>query len=161
MKTAIPAFPLSLNLPAPRLIQTLLAGGSLVAALLFTGCVSAPPSYRLRPDAATKTAAHRTIAIAPLDTEVREISAGGVAEIRDEWSVLVGRNLTKALTDQTGYKPVEALAPDHQAELTETAALLRAITLNHSLAFFNPQLNRGGPRPLSYHLGPVDRLAVA
>lgn len=49
----------------------------------FSGC-NAPATYRLRSDAEAKAASLHTVAIAPVDAELSELTAGGVLEKRDD-----------------------------------------------------------------------------
>jgi hypothetical protein len=128
---------------------------------LASGCVTPPVSYRVLPDAKEKIPSSTAVAIAPLDSEVSEISAGGVTEVREEWTKAVTRNLSQALSEESGYKVVDALDPALKGELDDIASLLRAVALNHSLSVFNPGLMRKGPQPLTYSLGPVDKVMDA
>jgi hypothetical protein len=135
------------------LLVTLLAG--------LAGCVTPPPTFKTRPEAAAKLATLKRIAIAPPDVEVREISAGGVPEVRDDWTAQVATTLGGALAAASGFAPPVAPAAMSADELKEVQALIRLITVNHLTFLFGPKEFSPTERPLTYALGRIDALADA
>ncbi len=137
-----------------------LVSGLLLAGIL-SGCVTPPVSYKTRPEAAAKIRELRRIVVAPPDVEVREISAGGVSERRDDWSRQVAANLTTALVAATGYTATTAPDAAPKDELAEVRALVRLVSLNHVSFLFAPEQLSSSARPLTYSLGALDALADA
>jgi hypothetical protein len=126
--------------------------------VLFTGCVTAPVSFKVRAGASAALGG-KQVAIAPPDVEVRAISAGGVTEKRDDWAETVSGNLTRELAGLTSYKPSPALDPETKKELADVAALMRAVSFNHLLYLGPPGPMSFSSRPLEYNLGPITKLA--
>jgi hypothetical protein len=142
----------------PRLLSLLL----LVATALLSGCATAVPTYKLHSTAATRAPALQQVAIAPVDGELAELTAGGMLEPREEWTAAAVKNITDALAAETGYKPALSLpgaaTMEVRTELEDVQALLRAITLNR-MSQVVP--GRGIPFPaateaaLTYNTGPL------
>lgn len=135
-------------------------------ALGFSGCATAPVTYRTRTDLEPRLAVMRTVQAAPLDIEVEEISAGGGTEKHDELTERVGKNIVTALTSAHRLTPAPATADFEvgavRGELNEVQALLRAITLNHMMPFGGPLVPQGYSQgALSYNVGPIDGIANA
>lgn len=145
---------------SPRVLP-LLAAALLAVSSLFTGCATAPATYRTRADTAGRLPGPTRIAIAPPDVEVYEISAGGVTELRDEWTRTVEQHLRTELGHSTGFKPAPVLDPELQKEFGEVSSLLRAISLNQAMSVFGPRELQPNLRPLDYHVGSIARLADA
>ncbi len=135
--------------------------GVLLVAVILSGCATAPVSYKARPEAAAKVRELRRIVVAPPDVEVREISAGGVPEKRDDWSQQVANNLTSALVAATGFTAAPAAAAAPKDELDEVRALARLVSVNHVSFLFAPEQLSSAKRPLTYSLGAIDALADA
>jgi hypothetical protein len=145
--------------PTRPVIRSLIV--SLVGLTVFfvSGCVTAPPTYKTTADARARVAAARKIAIIRPDVEMREVSAGGVAEKRDEWSNDAAANLVQRLVHDTGYVAANPVSADLQPELAEVRTLIRTIVENHFVFLMAPDSLSSTNRPLSYHLGSLDRLA--
>lgn len=132
--------------------------------LLESGCATAPVTHVTHPAASARMTGYDHVTLVPPDIEIQQVSAGGVAEKHDEWTALVGNNLAKAITAQTGYKVITAgdvpSGPVGE-ECEEVYALLRALTVNHMLPV--GVLNRTPPaqRKLDYQIGPIDRITDA
>lgn len=138
-----------------------IAGAGIVA--LFAGC-STPPTHRTTANATSKLASATSLGVAPPDVEVYEIAAGGVTELRNDWTKNVDELLRSEFAAQTKYKPapaVDSLSPAAQQELAEVTSLLRAISLNHFMAFFGPRELQPANRALDYNVGRIDTLADA
>jgi len=135
----------------------------LALVLIFSGCATAPVTFRTHEGADARVAKLKTVVVAPLDTELSELTAGGVSEKRDDWTETATANLTTALAAETGWKPNTALTADQKtalrAEAEDVQALLRAMTLNYMFT--------AGPGPvvspfpvlpgatLTYNTGPL------
>lgn len=116
------------------------------------------------PDAAERLGTLGTPLIAPPKVEVFELTAGGVAEKRDDWTDQALQHVTNALTAQTGFKPHIAGTEPNDAvreELQEVVAMLQTITVNHVGNLIGPKQLSSANRPLSYNVGRIDTLADA
>lgn len=132
-------------------------------ALFLGGCATAPSSHKVSSGAAAKLEALPHVTLASLDIEVSELSAGGVREVRDEWTSQVRSNLIAALTAPGRIKVSRDLNPAEQAELDDAAALLRVLAISRFAGFIDPpQLQRAWQtQPLDFNLGRIDRLCDA
>lgn len=130
---------------------------------LVAGCTT-PPSHRTTADASSKLASASALGVAPPDVEVYEIPAGGVGELRDDWTRNVDDLLRTEFAAQTKFKPAPAVAdlsPAAQQELAEVSSLLRAISLNQFTVIFGPRELQPANRALDYNVGRIDTLADA
>ena len=135
--------------------RLLLALGAGLVAVAFSGCATRAVSYKTRPELPAKLQQWRTIVVAPPDVEVREISAGGVAEKRDDWSQQVAANLRDAVAAATGFPAVRFTSSTPQEEIADVRALMRLITLNHVSYLFAQEQLSSSNRPLTYSLGRI------
>lgn len=131
----------------------------LAAILLFTGCATAPVTYRAQAHTAERLVRLKTV-VAPLDAELSEFTAGGIIERRDDWTDQAIAHLTEAFAAETGWRPPESLTAEQlgrvRDETEDVQSLLRAITLNHLVT----SLPAPGPfavpvGTLNYHTGPL------
>lgn len=141
-----------------RLLWTVVAS-TLVCT--FSGCVSPPVTYKVRSDTAARMREFHRVIIAPPDIEVREISAGGVAEKREDWSILVAEKLTSAVAEKTAFLAASPQPAPPAEELNEVRALARLILINHASNFFAPEQVSSAHRPLTHALGSVSSLTTA
>jgi len=72
--------------------------------LLVAGCVATPEWYRMyqgpdryHPELARRSKAVRVLALLPPDIKIYELTAGGVSELRDDWSTAGRETVSKAL----------------------------------------------------------------
>jgi hypothetical protein len=135
----------------------------LTAAMGFTGCATAPVTYKLRESATTQIPSLRQVVVAPIDAELAELTAGGVLDPRDEWTKAAAKNISDALVAETGFTPTVALeSADTRGELEEVQALLRAITVNRlSTAVPGAAMFPAAAGPLNYHTGPLRHHAAS
>lgn len=133
----------------------------LSVAAFFTGCV-APPSHRYAPRETRDQ--FPTIVILPIDVEVSELSAGGLTEKRDDWTAQVAAHLNAIVSARHAYRVASpwpaGRAAELQAELDDTRAVFRAITLNQIVHSFVPGLPRvdAVQGSLVYQVGPIQAL---
>jgi hypothetical protein len=119
-------------------------GGIRVAALaavvlLLAGCVSTPEwyrryqqPYRAHPELDRRARTVRTIGLLPPDIKIYELSAGGVAELRDEWSAAGRDAVVQGLTETFSgrgitMKPL-AIDKDQQRAVEDVTVLYRAVS---------------------------------
>ena len=102
----------------------------IVSCLLFAaGCT--PPAYRAHPDLKTYLQNTKTIGLAPPDIKIYSLTAGGVQELRDDWSDQGKQNVTNAVTDYFKKKNVEIrvvrVGQETEQEMEDLQAVYRAV----------------------------------
>lgn len=122
---------------------------------LLAACTTTTPSRaRARADAASRLPKIHTAALVSLDVKEFEVSVGGEAEFKEDWSTAARKALEVALVAQfkshgIELRPVEA-GPDTAEEVSDLRALTLAV--NASVIQF--------PRKeFDYSLGPIAPLA--
>lgn len=110
-----------------------------VVVLLSAGCVTTPDwyrkyhqPYRAHPDLARRAKTMRVVGLLPPDIKIYELTAGGVTELRDEWSATgrdaVVQGLTEALKDRgIAIKPL-TVDKDLQRSVDDVTVLYRAVS---------------------------------
>ncbi len=139
---------------------------ALAAGLLLglTGCAS--KNFRTIPNLADRTQKIKTIALARPDVKVYEVSAGGVRELRDEWSEKGGENVTQGILARFRGLPLEIriLEPDSgtEREFAEVRALFEAVSQSVILHTYNEQNNPNifpdKVNNFEYSVGSIERL---
>jgi hypothetical protein len=148
--------------------QRVLAFG-LVVATLASGCATSPAMqayqapHRAHPEVEQRARRIRTIAVLPPDIRISSLSAGGVEEVREDWSATGRDNVIKALQAYFNGQPVAlkvvAVDPEVRDTLTELRPLFRAVSLSvlqhtYSQHPFITKLDR-----FEYSVGSVQRIA--
>ncbi|HWP35247.1 MAG TPA: hypothetical protein VNM66_06600 [Thermodesulfobacteriota bacterium] len=156
--------------PGPAWLALLAAG------LLPAGCVTTgPPSqqaalrtlyhlpYRTHPQLAQRSKAIRVAAVVQPDIRIYALSAGGVEELRDDWSAAGRENVIRALKETLAAQGVELRTPaaddDSRETLEELHALFRVVSLSiltHTYPSEHAFLTK--VEHFDYSVGPVDRL---
>jgi hypothetical protein len=88
--------------------------------------------YRAHPDLARRAKTMRVVGLLPPDIKIYELTAGGVTELRDEWSATgrdaVVQGLTEALKDRgIAIKPL-TVDKDLQRSVDDVTVLYRAVS---------------------------------
>ena len=138
---------------------------ALILLLFFTGCATAPVTYRAHTAAGERVPKLKTV-VAPLDAELSELTAGGLLEPHENWTNLAVANLSEALTAETGWTTATSLSPEQQmlvrSETEDVQALIRAITLNHIVSLFPVRGPFAIPEgTITYNTGPLKEHASA
>lgn len=102
---------------------------------IFAGCATAP-SFRSNPQLSEKIKTTKRIVVIPLKTDVYQITAGGVNEKMDEWTMQAKQNVMTAIHDELKTKPLLFIKPfeelllssEKKANLDETSALYDAVS---------------------------------
>jgi hypothetical protein len=123
--------------------------------LLLAACTSTTASgARARSDVAARLPAIHTAALVCLDVKEYEVSAGGVAEFKEEWSTAAQKALETALIAQLKSRRIELRriepGPDTAEELDDLRALTQAVNWS-AVAFPRKEFD--------YSLGSVATLA--
>jgi len=140
-----------------------------LASLLGSGCATSPAMqayqapHRAHPEVAQRTRKIRTIAVLPPDIRISSVSAGGVEEVREDWSVTGRDNVLKALQAHFKGQPVAiklvSVDPDIRDTVAELRPLFRAVSISvlshtYSAHPFVTKLDR-----FEYSVGSVEKIA--
>ncbi len=136
---------------------------------LSQGCIPLSPGqraymapYRAHPEFAQKARSIKGAVLAPPDIKIYSLSAGGVEELREDWSTSGRDNVSKALQARLRGEGVTAKAMilDREAQeaLEEIRALFRAVSWSvlkytYSSRPFQTKLER-----FEYSVGSIDRI---
>lgn len=121
----------------------------ILAATLVTACATTP-TFRTQPQLGQKIQTIKSIALIPLKVDVYQISAGGVQEKMDDWSLQAKQNVISAISDELEAKPLlflksfpETLMSDaKRANLQETSALFDAVATSIIAHIYGPAEQR-------------------
>jgi hypothetical protein len=125
-----------------------------VAAALLAACTTTTESgARARTDFRSRLPSIRSAALLTLDVKEYEVSAGGVAELKEDWSSAAQRAIHDALTAELRARQIELRQVEPEPDTAEEIEDLRALTeaVNASIRFPNAKFD--------YSLGPVNALA--
>jgi hypothetical protein len=138
----------------------------LVAIVLTTaGCAPTLQSNRAELDARAKEL--RNIALLSPDTKICELSAGGVAEQRDDWCAAGRKNLEKAIIDYLSGKGINVkvlkVTADLENEVDEVKTLYRTVMENVYLhAYYwkgeNPNFFPDRLKNFDYSIGSLEKV---
>jgi len=141
---------------------------SVLLAALTAGCVTSPARqayqapHRAHPEVEQRARKIRTIAVLPPDIKISALSAGGVEELREDWSATGRDNVVKALQAHLKGQSVSiklvSVEPEIRDTVGELRALFRAVSLsvlNHTYSMhpFMTKLER-----FEYSVGSVERI---
>ncbi|MEO5657890.1 MAG: hypothetical protein ABIR88_09635 [Nitrospiria bacterium] len=102
----------------------------LVMLVALLSCCT-PPPYRMHPDFMTRMEKMRTIGLATPDIKIYSLSAGGVRELRDDWSAEGQQAVREAVVasfKQRHIAVVPVQRQDSGAEMADLQALYRAVS---------------------------------
>jgi hypothetical protein len=102
---------------------------------VLAGCATVP-NYRSNPQLSEKLDTTKRIVLIPLKTDVYQLTAGGVKEKMDEWTLQAKRNVMTAIQEELKIKPMlftkpfeeSLLSVENQNNLYETSALYDAVS---------------------------------
>jgi hypothetical protein len=130
----------------------------LCVAALASACASTPVTHRMHAEFGTRFAGVRTAGLAPPDIKIYQLSAGGVRELKDDWSEAGKKNVVDALLNGLKARAVECKAldidPDLKEEMQDVQALYEAVgtsVLLHMYLVPFPHKQRS----FDYSVGPV------
>jgi hypothetical protein len=130
---------------------------------IFVGCAAAP-NFRSNPLLPEKINTTKSIVIIPLKTDVYQLTAGGVTEKMDEWTLQAQRNVMTAIEEELKKKPMLFIKPfeelllssEMKANLDETGALYDAVSSSIQLHTYGPPAHQFPDKikNFDYSLGP-------
>ena len=140
-----------------------------VIVLLTTGCVATPDwykryqqPYRSHPDLTSRTKTVKVLGVLPPDIKIYELSAGGVTELRDDWSATGRETVLSGLADVLNERGVTlkslTVGREMQAPVDDLTALYRAVSysiVEHTYKNFPFQTKLEN---FDYSVGSVDDL---
>lgn len=144
--------------------------GLVLLALLIAACAIPSSSSRASPNLDQKRSLIKAVVILPPTVHVETLSAGGVHEEQEEWSMQAEKNVMTAVEEQLKgrsglhieYLPKDSLSKEIESNLTETQALFDAVSTSVVIHTYGPEPARF-PEKISnfdYSLGPeVNKLA--
>ncbi len=142
---------------------------SLLVATLASGCATSPvmqayqAPHRAHPDVEQRARKIRTIAVLPPDIRISSLSAGGVEELRDDWSTTGRDNVVRALQahfkDQPVVIKVVAIDPEVRDTLAELRPLFRAVSVSVLQHTYSPNPFLSKLERFEYSVGSVQRIA--
>jgi hypothetical protein len=102
---------------------------------VLAGCATVP-NYRSNPQLSEKIDTTKRIVLIPLKTDVYQLTAGGVKEKMDEWTLQAKRNVMTAIQEELKIKPMlftkpfeeSLLSVEKQNNLYETSALYDVVS---------------------------------
>jgi len=140
---------------------------SFLCVLLITfGCAS--PAYRVHPEFMARAKGIRKSALMLAEVRIYEVSPGGVAQVRDDWSRAGKENLIRALAEtflERRFRVRPLTVDEERAEdVREIKALYKAVDKSMRLHGYGPQLFPEKRNRFVYSLGPsgetLSRLGV-
>ena len=127
--------------------------------LITFGCAS--PVYRAHPEFTARAKGIRKPALMMAEVRIYEISPGGVAQLRDDWSRAGKENLIKALTEsflERRFRLTPLTVHEERAEdVREIKALYKAVDKSIRLHGYGPQLFPEKRNRFVYSLGPSEK----
>ncbi|HYZ88715.1 MAG TPA: hypothetical protein VE620_05420 [Myxococcales bacterium] len=124
-----------------------------LALALLAACTSTTQSAaRARPDLGARLPGIRTAALVALDVKEYEVSAGGIAALKEDWSAAAREAIRDALGSEMRARQIELRLVDPEPDTKDEIEDLRALSeaINASLNFPNGAFD--------YSLGPVNDL---
>ncbi|MCU0753564.1 MAG: hypothetical protein MUE46_00365 [Xanthomonadales bacterium] len=120
----------------------------LLAALLLGGCASTTPRHAEGIQSDSRLGEGRRILLMPLDVELAELLASGLAEPRQAWTEAATRHLDQAFRAELAERGAEVVAFDPTALEESAAARARQLELLHEVVASSLLMNELGPARL-------------
>ena len=130
---------------------------------IIAGCATAP-NFRTNHQLSEKLNTTKSILLIPLKTDVYQISAGGVPEKMDDWTLQAERNVMAAVKETLSTKPMLIIKPfdelllssERKANLDETRALYDAVSSSILFHTYGPPVHQFPDKikNFDYSLGP-------
>jgi hypothetical protein len=140
-----------------------------VVVLLSAGCVSTPDwyrkyqqPYRAHPELDRRAKAVRVVGLLPPDIKIYELTAGGVTELRDEWSAAgrdaVVQGLSETLKERGVVLKPLVVDKDLQRSVDDVTVLYRAVSSSIIEHTYKEHPFQTKLENFDYSVGPIDPL---
>lgn len=104
----------------------------------------------------------KTIGLLPPEIRIYELSAGGISELKEDWTALGKENVTRAMVEKFGGRLIEirmeSLDNASRTELEEIRSLYRHVALSFLNHTEGPDAFPGKKERFDYSLGPMEKL---
>ena len=133
-----------------------------VACLLFMAFGCAPKIYRAHPELEMRSKDIKKPGLISPNVKVLELTAGGIRELRDDWSIRGEENVLRAITENLEEKQIEIKAltvdEDIQEEMEDIQALYRAVSISIILHTYGPFVFPEKKKNFDYSIGSIERI---
>ncbi len=147
--------------------KRLLSSSLLLIALQLAGYGCVQSVYHNYRELEARARNLKTIAILPPEVRISELSAGGISDLRDDWSAAGKQNTERAIIDILNENRVRAslLQPDPQVkgEIEDIMPLYKAVMASiYTHAYVgqgNPNIFPGKMEKFDYSIGNLEKIA--
>lgn len=133
-----------------------------VACLLFMAFGCAPKIYRAHPELEIRSKAIKNPGVISPDVKIFELTAGGIRELRDDWSIKGEENVLRAITEGLGEREIEiktlTVDEDIEEEMEDIEALYRAVSISIILHTYGPFVFPEKKKNFEYSIGSIERI---
>lgn len=137
-------------------------GFLVVLSLLFLAFSCAPKAYRAHPELEVRSTGINNPGFVAPDIKIYELTAGGVRELRDDWSIKAEENVRRATTEGLTEKAAEiktlTIDKDIEEEMDDIRALYRAVSSSIQLHTYGPHVFPEKKKHFEYSIGSVERI---
>jgi hypothetical protein len=131
---------------------------------LFIGFSCAPPAYRVayraHPELEIRSKNIRIPGLAPPDIKIYELTAGGIQELRDDWSSMGKENVLRALIESFNKKQYRiktiTINEEISEEMEDIQALYRAVNASILLHTYGPYVFPEKQKNFDYSIGSIE-----
>lgn len=136
---------------------------ALLFGLLWILTACGTPAYRVHPDLNTYTKKIKTVGLAPPDIKIYALTAGGVQELRDDWSREGRESVQKAVIRHFKGEKVSVaqvkIDQRTEKEMEEVLALFMAVSDSIIVHTYYPEYTFPEKKErFEYSVGPIDRI---
>ncbi len=142
-------------------IKNFLGVSSILLFLIITiSC--APKVYRAHPELESRIKNVNIPGLLPPDVKIYELTAGGIKELRDEWSEKGKENVLRTIKENFNEKKfnIKILTIDEEIEeeLEDIHALYRAVSRSVQLHTYGPFLFPEKQKNFDYSIGSIEKI---
>lgn len=128
--------------------------------LLIAGCTL--NTHKLHPEFDARAVLVKTPVLIPLDVNMYELSSGGMAVMREDWSSIGCKNLQIAILHhlQRKHYNIKLMEPNSQiaAELAEIRTLYKLVHQSMDQHAFGPQNSAGEAKGFDFSVGSLEAI---
>ena len=130
----------------------------LVPCILFSPLGCAVIKSRTHPEFEARYKNIETFGLIPPDIEIYELTAGGVRELKDEWSDMGKENVINALMKKLKEKEIKVETFTKDEIMEETLALYRAVSMCIELHTQGPWSFPEKQKNFDYSIGSIEKI---